>query len=102
MAPIRNVFAAARGPAHRAGGSARSVRAADVGDDQAGSDLTGLIGGQPNVEPWLLVQGGRQNSGMVLGDNGAIVIDPGAEEADLDALDSLVREAGSEVVVVAV
>jgi D-beta-D-heptose 7-phosphate kinase / D-beta-D-heptose 1-phosphate adenosyltransferase len=24
-----------------------------------GSDLTGLIGGQPNVEPWLLVQGGR-------------------------------------------
>ena len=30
-----------------------------VGDDQAGSDLTGLIGGQPNVEPWLLVQGGR-------------------------------------------
>ena len=30
-----------------------------VGDDQAGSDLTGVIGGQPNVEPWLLVQGGR-------------------------------------------
>jgi D-beta-D-heptose 7-phosphate kinase/D-beta-D-heptose 1-phosphate adenosyltransferase len=30
-----------------------------VGDDQAGSDLTGLVGGQPNVEPWLLVQGGR-------------------------------------------
>ena len=30
-----------------------------VGDDQAGSELTGLIGGQPNVEPWLLVQGGR-------------------------------------------
>ena len=30
-----------------------------VGDDQAGSDLTALIGGQPNVEPWLLVQGGR-------------------------------------------
>ena len=30
-----------------------------VGDDQAGSDLTGLIGGQPDVEPWLLVQGGR-------------------------------------------
>ena len=30
-----------------------------VGDDQAGSDLTGLIGGQPNVEPWLLVQGAR-------------------------------------------
>ncbi len=30
-----------------------------VGDDVAGSDLTGLIGGQPNVEPWLLVQGGR-------------------------------------------
>ena len=29
------------------------------GDDQSGSDLTGLIGGQPNVEPWLLVQGGR-------------------------------------------
>src|SRR5579883_2463678 len=25
-----------------------------VGDDQAGSDLTGLIGGQPGVEPWLL------------------------------------------------
>ena len=32
-----------------------------VGDDQAGSDLTGLIGGQPNVEPWLLVQGGRDH-----------------------------------------
>ena len=30
-----------------------------VGDDQAGSDLTGLIGGQPGVEPWLLVQGSR-------------------------------------------
>ena len=30
-----------------------------VGDDQDGSDLTGLIGGQPGVEPWLLVQGGR-------------------------------------------
>src|ERR1700712_2471785 len=30
-----------------------------VGDDQAGSDLTSLIGGQPNVEPWLLVQGSR-------------------------------------------
>jgi D-beta-D-heptose 7-phosphate kinase/D-beta-D-heptose 1-phosphate adenosyltransferase len=30
-----------------------------IGDDQAGSDLTGLIGGQPNVEPWLLVQGSR-------------------------------------------
>ena len=32
---------------------------AAVGDDQAGSDLTALIGGQPNVEPWLIVQGGR-------------------------------------------
>jgi D-beta-D-heptose 7-phosphate kinase/D-beta-D-heptose 1-phosphate adenosyltransferase len=30
-----------------------------VGDDQAGSELTGLIGYQPGVEPWLLVQGGR-------------------------------------------
>ena len=30
-----------------------------VGDDQAGSDLTALIGGQPNLTPWLLVQGGR-------------------------------------------
>jgi D-beta-D-heptose 7-phosphate kinase/D-beta-D-heptose 1-phosphate adenosyltransferase len=30
-----------------------------VGDDQSGSDLTGLIGGQPGVEPWLLVQGSR-------------------------------------------
>ncbi|MDE2239512.1 MAG: D-glycero-beta-D-manno-heptose-7-phosphate kinase [Rhodospirillales bacterium] len=30
-----------------------------VGDDQAGSDLTGLIGGQQRVEPWLLVQNGR-------------------------------------------
>jgi len=30
-----------------------------VGDDTAGSDLTGLIGGQARVEPWLLVQGGR-------------------------------------------
>ncbi len=30
-----------------------------VGDDTAGSDLTALIGGQPGVEPWLLVQGSR-------------------------------------------
>lgn len=30
-----------------------------VGDDQAGSDLTGLVGGQARVEPWLLVQSGR-------------------------------------------
>lgn len=30
-----------------------------IGDDQAGSDLTALIGGQPNVEPWLIVQGSR-------------------------------------------
>lgn len=30
-----------------------------VGDDQAGSDLTGLIGGQERVEPWLLVESGR-------------------------------------------
>ncbi len=30
-----------------------------VGDDQAGAELTGLIGGQKEVEPWLLVQGGR-------------------------------------------
>lgn len=30
-----------------------------VGDDVAGSDLTALVGGQPGVEPWLLVQGGR-------------------------------------------
>src|ERR1700744_4966320 len=30
-----------------------------VGDDQAGSDLTGLVGIQEGVEPWLLVQGGR-------------------------------------------
>jgi D-beta-D-heptose 7-phosphate kinase/D-beta-D-heptose 1-phosphate adenosyltransferase len=30
-----------------------------VGDDQAGSELTALVGGQPGVEPWLLVQGGR-------------------------------------------
>jgi len=30
-----------------------------VGDDAAGSDLTGLIGGQSGVEPWLLVQSGR-------------------------------------------
>jgi D-beta-D-heptose 7-phosphate kinase/D-beta-D-heptose 1-phosphate adenosyltransferase len=30
-----------------------------VGDDQEGSDLTGLIGGQLNVEPWLLVESGR-------------------------------------------
>ena len=33
-----------------------------VGDDQDGSDLTGLIGGQPNVEPWLLVQGDRSTT----------------------------------------
>lgn len=30
-----------------------------VGDDEAGSALTALIGGHANVEPWLLVQGGR-------------------------------------------
>ncbi len=30
-----------------------------VGDDPAGAELTGLIGSQPGVEPWLLVQGGR-------------------------------------------
>ncbi|MSP05744.1 MAG: D-glycero-beta-D-manno-heptose-7-phosphate kinase [Acetobacteraceae bacterium] len=30
-----------------------------VGDDQPGSDLTGLINGQPGVEPWLLVESGR-------------------------------------------
>jgi D-beta-D-heptose 7-phosphate kinase/D-beta-D-heptose 1-phosphate adenosyltransferase len=30
-----------------------------VGDDAAGGELTGLIGGQKEVEPWLLVQGGR-------------------------------------------
>src|SRR5579871_266519 len=30
-----------------------------VGDDQAGSDLTGLVGGQERVEPWLLVHSGR-------------------------------------------
>ncbi len=30
-----------------------------VGDDQIGSELTGLVGRQPNVEPWLLVEGGR-------------------------------------------
>ena len=30
-----------------------------VGDDQAGGDLTALIGGQQGVEPWLLVQGSR-------------------------------------------
>lgn len=30
-----------------------------VGDDQPGADLTGLVGRQPGVEPWLLVQGGR-------------------------------------------
>ena len=33
-----------------------------VGDDQTGSDLTALIGGQAGVEPWLLVQGGRQTT----------------------------------------
>jgi D-beta-D-heptose 7-phosphate kinase/D-beta-D-heptose 1-phosphate adenosyltransferase len=33
-----------------------------VGDDAAGSELTGLIGGQPGVEPWLLVQGGRHTT----------------------------------------
>ena len=33
-----------------------------VGDDTAGSELTGLIGGQPGVEPWLLVQGGRRTT----------------------------------------
>lgn len=33
-----------------------------VGDDQAGSDLTGLVGGQPGVEPWLLVEGGRSTT----------------------------------------
>ncbi|WP_149538998.1 bifunctional heptose 7-phosphate kinase/heptose 1-phosphate adenyltransferase [Siccirubricoccus phaeus] len=39
--------------------SAATAFVSVVGDDQAGSDLTGLIGGQAGVEPWLLVQGGR-------------------------------------------
>lgn len=30
-----------------------------IGDDEAGGDLTGLVGGQQGVEPWLLVQGRR-------------------------------------------
>jgi D-beta-D-heptose 7-phosphate kinase/D-beta-D-heptose 1-phosphate adenosyltransferase len=30
-----------------------------LGDDQVGADLTGLVGGQLGVEPWLLVEGGR-------------------------------------------
>ncbi|MSO90578.1 MAG: D-glycero-beta-D-manno-heptose-7-phosphate kinase [Acetobacteraceae bacterium] len=30
-----------------------------VGDDQPGSELTGLIGAEPGVEPWLLVESGR-------------------------------------------
>jgi D-beta-D-heptose 7-phosphate kinase / D-beta-D-heptose 1-phosphate adenosyltransferase len=30
-----------------------------VGDDEAGSALTALVGGHANVEPWLLVQGSR-------------------------------------------
>ncbi len=30
-----------------------------VGDDQAGSDLTGLVGGQPGIEPWMLIEGAR-------------------------------------------
>ncbi len=50
-----------------AGNVVRNITALDgaaafvsvVGDDQAGSDLTSLIGGQQGVEPWLLVQGGR-------------------------------------------
>lgn len=33
-----------------------------VGDDQPGSDLTALIGGQNGVEPWLLVQTGRMTT----------------------------------------
>jgi len=33
-----------------------------VGDDSAGSELTGLIGGHQGVEPWLLVQGGRRTT----------------------------------------
>ena len=33
-----------------------------IGDDRAGTELTGLIGGQSGVEPWLLVQGGRQTT----------------------------------------
>jgi D-beta-D-heptose 7-phosphate kinase/D-beta-D-heptose 1-phosphate adenosyltransferase len=39
--------------------SAAAAFVSVVGDDQAGSDLTGLIGGQERVEPWLLVQSGR-------------------------------------------
>ncbi|MGH7188096.1 MAG: D-glycero-beta-D-manno-heptose-7-phosphate kinase [Acetobacteraceae bacterium] len=33
-----------------------------LGDDQAGAELTGLIGGQPGVVPWLLVEGGRSTT----------------------------------------
>ncbi len=36
-----------------------------VGDDAAGAELTGLIGGQPGVEPWLLVEGGRTTTRKV-------------------------------------
>jgi D-beta-D-heptose 7-phosphate kinase/D-beta-D-heptose 1-phosphate adenosyltransferase len=39
--------------------AASSAFVSVVGDDQAGSDLTGLVGGQERVEPWLLVHGGR-------------------------------------------
>jgi D-beta-D-heptose 7-phosphate kinase / D-beta-D-heptose 1-phosphate adenosyltransferase len=33
-----------------------------VGDDEAGAELTALVGGHANVEPWLLVQGGRSTT----------------------------------------
>ena len=33
-----------------------------IGDDLAGTELTGLIGGQAGVEPMLLVQGGRRTT----------------------------------------
>ncbi len=44
---------------HLTGLGAAVAFIAVVGDDPFGSDLTGLVGGQPNVEPWLLVEGGR-------------------------------------------
>ena len=46
---VRNLTALGRGGGAGLGGRRRP----------GGLDLTGLVGGQPGVEPWLLVQGGR-------------------------------------------
>src|SRR4051794_29180797 len=51
---------------------------------------------------WLLpTHDGQLNSGVLLAEHQAIIVDPGTAEEDLAALDSFIRNSGSEVAVVA-